>query len=459
MSSSGVDPPCENKYQRARRFCNIQHKRVYYVKTPNARFKFQTNKDRYIRKGFKIHVQAIKSPCALELMPPKGVIRVTHTRGEMYHSNYYCNWVYNYGHTENEAFQLTCPKFYVSKGVKHMQSSPDCVHVVSSNGSEYSYTGKNGPEYLSHGGNVTLEFFANRRHHSKGFTCQYQINPPGELNGLCIHAKNCNSTRLSCDGGICKCNGNYTEVKVGAKEYCAVPVMLGQMGCQSDADCTLGEANAMCDTGKCVCKSGFVELSGQCVTHKKLGETCIDSSQCALTAHAGTCGSKGTCVCDSGYSTARGCGGSKYTGCYPMLIVDKGTTYKEMPMPVAHNTKFCIYNFVSGYIQFFSPTLKKAIKYAFQKFKTRNRKHKNLFVWRQFNGAWKKAHMKRYNLNGNPDYFWLIRSADGKNQVLKTGTGGKITENVPVGPPVQWQTVALHVPKQKSHCYAIFVEP
>jgi len=449
MSASGADPPCENKYQRVRRFCNIQTRRVYYVKTPNARLKFQSNKDRFVRKGFKIHIQAIKSPCALELMPPKGVIKVTHMKGVRYHSNYYCHWEYKYGHTENEAFHLTCPKFYVHEGVKHMQSSPDCVHV-SSNGTEASFTGKKGPEYVSHGGDVTFEFFANRRHHSKGFTCQYHINAPGDVGGLCLHQKNCNGTRLHCVKQICTCLSNYTLVTIGGKESCAEPIAVGQSGCTADADCELNDALSFCDSGTCKCKPGHAEHAGKCHGHKKINEPCLTDAQCTLTKNAGKC-TGGKCTCSSGHTTTT-CGGGKYTGCYPMLVVPAGTKGKSMAMPVSHNTKFCTYNFQHGSLWFYTGN-RLGIKYVWQRTSGKN----NLKVYRKVGASWKFAHTRTFSLYSNPDFFWLWRTYP--NQLLYTGAGGIISHPVKAWPPYQWASVYLWSSNTKWTKSVVFVEP
>jgi len=452
MAASSADPPCDNKYQRVRRFCNIQTRRVYYVKTPNARFKFQTNKDKYIRKGFKVQIQAIQSPCHLEMMPPRGVIRVAHMKGARYHSNYYCNWVYNYGHTENEALHITCPSFYVHEGVKYMKSSPDCVHITSTQGEETSFTGKTGPEYVSHGGNVTFEFFANRRHHSQGFTCQYHVNPPGGVGGLCIHEKNCNGSRLECVNKICDCLSNYTKVTLpGGNETCASTIKVGDSGCVADVDCNLHDANAYCNSGTCDCKTGYEPFLGVCHKHRGLNEACTDSTQCQLTKNAGVC-TGGVCKCNSGFSTVDArCGGGKYTGCYPIVIVPRGLRSKSFTMPVAHNAKFCVYNFAAGVLQFSTGT--KSIKYEWKRSVGRN----NLRVYRRL-GAWKMAHIRTNSIRGNPDFFTLARINPTFLQ-LQTGTGGTISHNVKVYPPVKWATFYLWTRGTNLHRSVVFVEP
>uniref|UniRef100_A0A8W8IY64 EGF-like domain-containing protein n=1 Tax=Magallana gigas TaxID=29159 RepID=A0A8W8IY64_MAGGI len=119
------------------------------------------------------------------------------------------------------------------------------------------------------------------------------------LNQPCFFSEQCSrSPYTSCLGGICSCIEGYTAEE---SNYC-VPVKVQVGGyCTQNEQCQGSEHSGVCDHGRCVCRTGYIQHNLIC--HKRnlaLNQLCSFSEQCAGSPHTSCLGGK--CSCIEGYT-------------------------------------------------------------------------------------------------------------------------------------------------------------
>ena len=297
------EPPCMRKVQQIKRFCGTQTSgKRYLIRTPFARLKFVANKDSNTRRGFKVLLEAVDSPCAFNLDGNSGKIKIKKIVNGKYVPNYYCRWCYGDSNVVTDALHINCSSFSINTAKNTAKVDADCMHICSAD-SRLSYTGKNGPQYSSTGGPVDIQFFSNSRLVDTGFECDYKVYQAGAPGDTCLHPNNCQK-RLECSSqNKCVCKAAYDEIDYNGQEVCAINSLHLGSSCIEPYDCSNSVANSTCSGSICSCLSGFVDANGQCLPAKDLGESCQENEQCT-TANAECSG--GTCSCESGFVASSG---------------------------------------------------------------------------------------------------------------------------------------------------------
>ncbi|XP_018323395.1 multiple epidermal growth factor-like domains protein 10 [Agrilus planipennis] len=103
--------------------------------------------------------------------------------------------------------------------------------------------------------------------------------------------------------GVCKCIAGFIESPDNTA--CLKAANTFGDNCTKTVQCSAYLADTFCDQGSCVCRNGYHGYGNRCFLSARLGSTCTDKRQCAITPELERSVDciEGVCICSKGLSS------------------------------------------------------------------------------------------------------------------------------------------------------------